>query len=184
MTVIARGAKARGALKRHNLTPNFQAEPPTTEGLVKLVEGTRCPGQESGRGPCRRPAQFRPGRGGRARRWPCRPIRTLPLPTAHKPERVRGLRSKRLRGDIGLVVFTTPPQVTILMGTAQRLGSGKKLIEVVNSSATIAAVGTGTAATLARHGVKVSVCPPEEDETMIGLVEAVETFLRKRAVRR
>ena len=45
MTVIARGAKARGALKRHNLTPNFQAEPPTTEGLVKLVEGTRCPGQ-------------------------------------------------------------------------------------------------------------------------------------------
>ena len=54
----------------------------------------------------------------------------------------------------------------------------------MNSSATIAAVGTGTAATLARHGVKVSVCPPEEDETMIGLVEAVETFLRKRAVRR
>jgi len=124
--------------------------------------------------------------------WARRSSAAVAMPTNSHPtitdsprtERVGGVRSKRLRGDIGLVVFTTPPQVTILMGTAQRLGSGKKLIEVVNSSATIAAVGTGTAATLVRHGVKVSVCPPEEDETMIGLVEAVETFLRKRAVRR
>src|SRR5215813_9705565 len=28
--VIARGPKGKGALKRHNLTPNFLAEPPTT----------------------------------------------------------------------------------------------------------------------------------------------------------
>jgi len=84
-----------------------------------------------------------------------------------------------LADDIGLLVFTTPPQVTILMEAAEKLGAGKKLLDVMNSSATIGAVGTVTAVTLARFGVKVSVCPPEEDETMMGLVEAIENFLRK-----
>jgi hypothetical protein len=69
--------------------------------------------------------------------------------------------------------------VSILIGAAQSLGSGKKLIEVLNGSATIAAVGTVAAATLVRHGLKASVCPPEEDETMMGLVEAVENFLQE-----
>jgi hypothetical protein len=36
----------------------------------------------------------------------------------------------------------------------------------MNSSGTVAAVGTVTAGRLARYGVKVSVSPPEADETM------------------
>ena len=46
MTVIARGAKARGALKRHNLTPNFQAEPPTTEGSLSWSKGLDVRGKK------------------------------------------------------------------------------------------------------------------------------------------
>src|SRR2546426_5313746 len=38
MTLVARGPKSKGALKRHNLAPAFLAEPPTTEGLVTRVE--------------------------------------------------------------------------------------------------------------------------------------------------
>jgi uroporphyrinogen-III synthase len=87
-----------------------------------------------------------------------------------------------LAGEVSLLVFTTPPQVTILMNSAQKLGLGTKLLEAMNRL-TVAAVGTVTAAMLARYGVKVSVCPPEEDETMMGLVGAIEGFLRKRATR-
>jgi uroporphyrinogen-III synthase len=83
-------------------------------------------------------------------------------------------------GEIGLLAFTTRPKVTILVDAAEKLGSGQKLLAAMSSSATVAAVGTVTAGALARHGVKVSVRPPEGDETMMGLVEAIEGFFRKR----
>lgn len=180
MTVIARGPKSRGALKRHNLTPNFLAEPPTTEGLVKLVEGLDFRGKNVA--VALAGDQSSSALGEAVERGGGHVYQFAPY-HYRQPEdlsEIGAFIQRVLTGDIGLVVFTTPPQVSILFDTAERLGSGKKLIEVMNSSATIAAIGTVTAATLARFGVKVSVCPPEEDETMMGLVEAVEAFLRKR----
>jgi hypothetical protein len=115
-----------------------------------------------------------PGPGGRTRRGHVYQFAPYHYRLPKDLSEIGAFIQRVLTGDIGLVVFTTPPQVSILIDTAKRLGSGKKLIEVLNSSATIVAVGTVTAATLARHGLKVSVCPPEEDETMMGLVEAVE----------
>ncbi len=184
MTVIARGPKGKGALKRHNLKPNFLAEPPTTEGLVKLVEGLDVRGKKvavalAGDQPGSALAQAVERGGGRVYQFAPYHYRQ----PADLSE-IGVFIQRVLTGDIGLVVFTTPPQVNILFEAAQRLDSGQKLIEVMNSSVIVAAVGTVTAATLTRHGVKVSVCPSEEDETMMGLVEAVENFLRKRAVQR
>ena len=88
-----------------------------------------------------------------------------------------------LAGEVRLLVFTTPPQVTILMDAAEKLGLDQGLLEAMNSSADVAAVGTVTAGTLARYGVKVAVSPSEANETMMGLVTAVENFVQKRAVR-
>jgi uroporphyrinogen-III synthase len=183
MTVIARGPKGRGALKRHNLTPKFLAEPPTTEGLVRLVEGLDVRGKTvavalAGDQPSSALAQAVERGGGQVYQFAPYHYR-LPDDLSE----ISAFIQRVLAGDIGLVVFTTPPQVTILVDAAQRLGCGQKLVEAMNRSATIAAVGTVTAATLARYGVRVSVCPPEEDETMMGLVEAVEDFLQKRAGR-
>jgi len=76
------------------------------------------------------------------------------------------------------LAFTTPPQVTILMDAAEKLGLAQQLLEALNSSATVAAVGTVTAGALARYRVKVLVRPPEDDETRMGLVESIEAFFR------
>ena len=183
MTVIARGPKGKGALKRHKLTPNFLAEPPTTEGLVKLVEGLDVRSKKvavalAGDQVSSALAQAIERGGGQVYQFAPYHYR-LPEDLSD----VGPVIQRVLTGDIGLVVFTTPPQVAILMDAAEKLGSASKLLEAMNSSATVAAIGTVTAATLARYGVKVSVCPREDDETMMGLVEAIETFLRKRAVR-
>jgi uroporphyrinogen-III synthase len=180
MTVIARGPKGKGALKRHNLTPNFLAQPPTTEGLVKLVEGLELRGKRvavalAGDQPSSALSEAMKFGGGEAYQF-------APY-HYHLPEDLSEIDAfirKVVAGEISLLAFTTPPQVTILMNAAEKLDSAQELLQAMNSLATVAAVGTVTARALARYGVKVSVRPPQ-DETMMGLVEAIEGFLRKRA---
>ena len=181
MTVIARGPKGKGALKRHNLTPNFLAQPPTTEGLVKLVEGLDLSGKRvavalAGDQPSSALSEAVINRGGEAYQF-------APY-HYHLPEDLSEIDAfirRVVAREVSLLAFTTPPQVTILMNAAEKLDSAQELLQAMNSSAIVAAVGTVTAGALARYGVKVSVRPPEEDETMMGLVEAIEGFLRKRA---
>jgi uroporphyrinogen-III synthase len=181
MTVIARGPKGKGALKRHNLAPAFLAEPPTTEGLVKLVKGLDVRGKcvavvLAGDQHSSALAEAVEG-GGEIYQFAPYHYR-LPADLGE----IGAFIQRVLADEVSLLVFTTPPQVTILMDTAEKIGLGPKLLEVINSSATVAAVGTVTAGTLARYGVRVSVCPPQEDETMMGLVKAIERFLRKRPI--
>ena len=183
LTLIARGPKSKGALKRHNLTPNFLAEPPTTAGLVKLVErldvrSKRVAVALAGDQPSTSLAEAVQRGGGE--------IYQFAPYHYHLPDDLSGIDAfvrRVLAGEISLMVFTTPPQVTILMDAAERLGLAQKLLETMNSSVTLAAVGTVTAERLARCGVKTSVCPPEDDETMMGLVETIEAFLRNRVKR-
>lgn len=182
MTMIARGPKGKAALKRHKLTPNFLAEPPTTDGLVKLLKGLDIRGKRvavalAGDQPSLALDEAVERGGGQIYQFAPYHYR-LPEDLSE----IDAFIQRVLAGEVGLLVFTTPPQVTILMDAAQKLGSDQKLLEAINISATVAAVGTVTAATLARYGVKDSVCPSERDETMIGLVEAIERFLRRRAM--
>jgi uroporphyrinogen-III synthase len=179
MTVIARGPKGKGALKRHNLTPNFLAQPPTTQGLIKLVEGLDVRGKRvavalAGDQPNSALSEAVNHRGGEAHEFAPYHYR---LP--EDPSQIGALIRRVVAREINLLAFTTPPQVTILMDVAERLGSAQELLQVLNSSATVAAVGTVTASALARYGVKVSARPPEDDETMMGLVKAIEAFFRR-----
>ena len=181
LTVIARGPKGKGALKRHNLTPNFLAQPPTTEGLVKLVEGLDLRGKRvavalAGDQPSSALSEAVKNGGGEAYQF-------APY-HYHLPEDLSEIGAfirRVVAREISLLAFTTPPQVTILMNAAEKLDSAQELLQTMNSSTTVAAVGTVTARALARYGLKVSVRPPEKDETMMGLVKAIEGFLRERA---
>jgi len=182
MTVVARGPKGKGALKRHNLTPNSLAEPPTTAGLVKLIEGLEVKGKcvaVALAGDQASSALAEAVERGGGEIYQFAPYRY------HLPDDLSEIESfvrRVIAGEISLLAFTTPPQVTILLETAEKLGLGQMLLEAMNRSAIVAAVGTVTAGTLARYGVTVSVCPSEDDQTMMGLVEAVEKFFRKRVV--
>jgi len=179
MTLIARGPKGKGALKRHNLTPDFLAEPPTTEGLIKLVEGLDIRGKRvavalAGDRPNPALAEAVERHGGQIDQFAPYHYR-LPDDLSE----IVAFIQRVVAGEIGLLAFTTPPQLTILMDAAEKSGLARKLLETMNRSVCVAAVGTVTAGALARHGVRVSVGPPGDDETMMGLVKAIEEFLQK-----
>lgn len=180
MKIIARGPKGKGTLKRHNLVPTSLAEPPTTEGLVKLVDGLDVKGKRmavalAGDQPCFALAEAIRRGGGKIYQF---------APYHYRfPEDLGEIGTfiqKVIAGEVDVLAFTTTPQVTILLEAAEKLGSTRKLLEAMNSSAVVAAIGTVTAATLARYGLTVSVRPPEENETLMGLVGAIEEFLPKR----
>ena len=179
MTLVARGPKSKGALKRHNLAPAFLAEPPTTEGLVKRVEGLDVRGKRvavalAGDHPS--PTLTDAVERGGGEIYEFAPYRyRLPEDLSD----IGAFIQKVLAGEVGWLVFTTPPQVSILMDAAEKLGLRERLVEAANSFGAVAAVGPVTAMELARYEVKVSVRPTEENETMTGLVNAIEGFLRK-----
>ena len=182
MTVIARGPKGKGALRRHNLTPKFLAEPPTTQGLVKLVEGLDVRGKHvavalPGDQPSSALSEAVNHGGAEVHQFAPYHYR-LPEDLSEIGAFIRRVLDR----EISLLAFTTPPQVTILMDAAQKLGLAQELLQALNGSATVAAVGTVTAGALARYGVKVSVRPSEDDETMMGLVKAIEAFFQRAAL--
>ncbi|PYV25904.1 MAG: hypothetical protein DMG27_08475 [Acidobacteria bacterium] len=179
MTLVARGPKSKGALKRHNLAPAFLAEPPTTEGLVKRVEGLDVRGKRvavalAGDHPSPTLTDAVERGGGEIYAFAPYHYR-LPEDLSD----IGAFIQKVLAGEVGWLVFTTPPQVSILMDAAEKLGLRERLVEAANSFGAVAAVGPVTAMELARYEVKVSVRPTEENETMTGLVNAIEGFLRK-----
>jgi len=179
MTLVARGPKSKGALKRHNLAPAFLAEPPTTEGLVKRVEGLDVRGKRvavalAGDHPSPTLTDAVERGGGEIYEFAPYHYR-LPEDLSD----IGAFIQKVLAGEVGWLVFTTPPQVSILMDAAEKLGLRERLVEAANSFGAVAAVGPVTAMELARYEVKVSVRPTEENETMTGLVNAIEGFLRK-----
>ena len=179
MTLVARGPKSKGALKRHNLAPAFLAEPPTTEGLVKRVEGLDVRGKRvavalAGDHPSPTLTDAVERGGGEIYAFAPYHYR-LPEDLSD----IGAFIQKVLAGEVGWLVFTTPPQVGILMDAAEKLGLRERLVEAANSFGAVAAVGPVTAMELARYEVKVSVRPTEENETMTGLVNAIEGFLRK-----
>ena len=178
MTLVARGPKSKGALKRHNLAPAFLAEPPTTEGLVTRVEALDVRGKRvavalAGDHPSPALAEAVERGGGDIYQFAPYHYR-LPEDLGE----VGAFIQKVLAGQVGWLVFTTPPQVSLLMGAAEKLGLKGRLVEATNAGR-VAAVGPVTARELTRYDVKVSVRPTEENETMTGLVNAIEGFLRK-----
>ena len=178
MTLVARGPKSKGALKRHNLAPAFLAEPPTTEGLVTRVEALDVRGKRvavalAGDHPSPALAEAVERGGGEIYQFAPYHYR-LPEDLSE----IGAFIQKVLAGEVGWLVFTTPPQVSILMDAAEKLGLKGRLVEATNAGR-VAAVGPVTARELARYDVKVSVRPTEENETMTGLVNAIEGFLNK-----
>jgi len=178
MTLVARGPKSKGALKRHNLAPAFLAEPPTTEGLVTRVEALDVRGKRVAvalAGDYSSPALAEAVERGGGEIYQFAPYHyRLPEDLGE----VGAFIQKVLAGEVGWLVFTTPPQVSILMDAAEKLGLKGRLVEATNTGG-VAAVGPVTARELARYDVQVTVRPTEENETMTGLVNAIEGFLRK-----
>ena len=175
MSLIARGPKSRAALKRHGLTPTFLAEPPTSDGFVARVGQLQIQGQEvamvlAGDQPNAAVAAAIAARGARV-------FQFAPY-HYHVPELTTPLR-EFLQAilqppHMDWLVFTTTPQVQMLMHLAEQAGCRAELLEVLRGPVRLASVGSVTSASLEQVGLVPTVTAPPRQETMIGLIKAME----------
>src|SRR2546426_1543298 len=126
ITLIARGPKSKGALKRHNLAPAFLAVPPTTEGLVTRVEGLDVRGKRvavalAGDHPSPALSEAVERGGGEIYQFAPYHYR-LPEDLSE----IGAFIQKVLAGGGKRVVFSTPPPGSILMGGAGEVGGRKR----------------------------------------------------------
>ncbi len=175
MTLVARGPKSRAALKRNGLTPTFLAEPPTSDGFVARVGQLQIQGQEvavvlAGDQPNAAVAAAIAERGARV-------FQFAPY-HYHVPELTTPLR-EFLQAilqppHVDWLVFTTTPQVQILLHLAEQAECRAALLQVLRGPVRLAAVGSVTSASLEQFGLVPTVTAPPQQETMIGLIKAME----------
>lgn len=175
---LARGAKTRAALRRLDLDPQWMAEPPTTEGILRLLASGGPLGALEGMriavilsGDHLPPELTEAVRRRYAHLFACVPyVHRLPEDLAA----VRPALTAIANREVQAAVFTTPPQVRLLLEAGERLRMGEALRSGLQQTV-LAAVGTVTEAELRRQGFQPQVVAPPRQETMAGVVKALES---------
>ncbi|MFY0408839.1 uroporphyrinogen-III synthase [Solicola sp. PLA-1-18] len=168
--LVARGAKARGAMLSAGLEPAWVAESETAAEVAERlcaegVDGLRIAIQ-----------QHAAGDDGLARTFTARGATTIPLVIYRwgpppDPEAVDRSVLATARGEHAAVLFTSAPGVVAWLSVVDRLGVGDAVREHVEDGSTVlAAVGPVTAAPLRERGLE----PLVPDRSRMGaLVRAV-----------
>lgn len=157
--LVCRGPKPVRELKGLGVTPHATASPATTEGVIQALKGESLKGASVGvqlYAPDN-PAllAFLADAGAT--------VSTV-LPYVYAPasdaERVADLIDRMAAGGVDAIVFTSSPQVERLVDVANETGRAAALAEGFRR-VTVASVGPVVANTLARHQVRMDVCPPQ-----------------------
>lgn len=156
--MITRGPKPARALRDFGLAPGLAAIEPTSQGVLDALAGEDLGGRPIG-------VQLYPGEGGlpllaalRARGakvFPVTPYRYAPqTDAAQVADAIHALAA----GRIGMIAFTSSPQVDRLIEVARQAGLEPQLREVF-ARVRIAAVGPIVAETLRSHGARRILAP-------------------------
>jgi uroporphyrinogen-III synthase len=155
---ITRGPKPARALRELRLLPDLSADPPTTDGVIAVLNGQNLTGRTVGvqlyaRDPNVKLVQFLE-RAGAA-------VRTV-APYVYAPasdsEKVLDLIHRMERGEVDVIAFTSAPQVDRLWSVAEQGGALQRLTTGL-ARTRIAAVGPVVAEQLTRHGAAVQIIP-------------------------
>lgn len=166
--MLTRGPKPVRALRKLGLKPAFEAERPTTEGVIATLggielEGKRVGVQLYGADPNETLMRYLAERGVEP---------DCVAPYVYAPESddgaVAGLIERMRDGRVDAVAFTSKAQVERLEKVAARRGLAADLAAALES-VVVAAVGPVVARELEQHGVRVDVLP-ERDFFMKPLV--------------
>ena len=171
---VTRGPKPVRALKEVGLTPGKVAEAPTTDGVIASLRQEALAGKTVGLTLYGAPnlplEEFLTSAGATVR-----PVMPYVFAAAADMERVADLIRQLARGDIGVLVFTSSPQVDRLFEVAEKHGLAEELRQGLDRTR-VAAVGPVVAEDLRRRGTRVDICP-EQGFVMKNLVQQIKRHL-------
>ena len=174
MTVAARGPKPIAALREAGVWVDLVPEEPTSEGLVRALEGHDLRGRVVA---LQLYGEANPFLVGELARRGAAVIEMRPyrwdLPEDQGP--LESLVLKLVAGLVDAVAFTSGPQVRHLFAVAGRLGLRRELAGALRARVPVAAVGEVTQQALAAHGIIPRIRPPKQ--TMGALVVAIARAL-------
>jgi uroporphyrinogen-III synthase len=174
--ILARGPKPILALRELGLSGARQATSPTTEGVIASLKGENLAGVVVG---VTLYGHDNPTLEGYLRDAGA-VVRTV-LPYVFAPaaddDRVAELIDRLARGQVGVVAFTSSPQVDRLWEVAGKRGLLEALGQGLAQSR-VAAVGPLVADSLRQHGAPVHICP-EQGWVMKNLVRQIVRGLEK-----
>jgi uroporphyrinogen-III synthase len=171
---VTRGPKPVRALKEVGLSPSKVAEAPTTDGVIASLRAEALAGKTVGvtlYGEPNPPLEaFLTGAGATVR-----PVMPYVFAPAADAERVADLIRQMARGEIGVIMFTSSPQVDRLFEVAEKHGLTDDLRRGLDRTR-VAAVGPVVAEDLRRRGARVDICP-EQGFVMKNLVQLIKRHL-------
>jgi uroporphyrinogen-III synthase len=156
--LVTRGPKPVRALREFGLVPSLQAAPPTSEGVLDSLAKEKLDGRRIG-------VQLYPGKGA----WPLvealrnqaaevYPITPYRYATDTEAARVAQAIGDLVAGKIGMVAFTSSPQVERLFDVAQEFGLEQQLSGGL-ARTPIASIGPVVDQALASRGLSSTVRP-------------------------
>lgn len=169
--VITRGPKPARVLRELGLTPDLPATTPTSQGVLNALASENLKERRIG-------VQLYPGDGGlpliaalRERGAEVFPVTPYRYASQADSARVAEIIQALAEGRIGMVVFTSSPQVERLALVAREFGLEKELI-VGLARTPVASIGPIVEDTLKAYGV-FSVIQPEANFHLRPLVKAI-----------
>lgn len=155
---IIRGPKPARALRELGLSPGISAATPTSEGVVDAFAREDMQGRKIG-------VQLYPGEGAG---WIVNALKSkgavvfevTPYRYASETETsaVAGVIRKLAAGEIGMIAFTSSPQVERLVEVAKLQKLGQELAQGL-TPARVAAIGPVVEQALQKHGFSTSIVP-------------------------
>jgi uroporphyrinogen-III synthase len=168
---ITRGPKPARALRELGLAPDLAAATPTSGGVLEAVAGEDIGGRRIG-------VQLYPGEGGlplvaalRERGAVVSPVTPYRYASQAETDQVVDVIRAMSSGRVGMIAFTSSPQVERLVEVAREAGLAAQLSEAF-TRVRIAAIGPVVEETLRRHGV-TTMLRPETSFHMKPLVRAI-----------
>jgi uroporphyrinogen-III synthase len=153
---ITRGPKPARALRELGLKPDLAAEPPTTAGIIAVLQTLQLAGrhvalQLYGTEPNTALVQFLTGAGARVRT-----VAPYVYADGADAAAVQGLLGRLKAGEVDAIAFTSTPQVERLFAAADAAQVSEALRHTL-----VAAVGPVVGETLRRHGVEARLMPAD-----------------------
>lgn len=176
--IITRGPKPARALREVGLAAGLAAPIPTSQGVMQALEADDLRGRRIG-------VQLYPGEGTRLllatldqRGAVVTSVTPYRYASQTESDQVANAICWVLAGDIGMVAFTSSPQVDCLFGVAKEHGLDKDLIKRL-AITPVAAIGPVVEAALNAYGVTASI-RPETSFHLKPLVRAISSAWNRR----
>jgi uroporphyrinogen-III synthase len=175
---ITRGPKPARVLRELGLAPGLAAATPTSQGVLDALQGEEIAGRRIG-------VQLYPGeralplvaalRERGAEVSPVTPYRyASQTETEQVVEAIRGL----IEGKIGMIAFTSSPQIERLIAVARAAGLEAQLLAALRTTR-VAAIGPVAEETLRNYGI-AAVVRPDTNFHLKPLVNAIAAAWRAR----